>query len=720
MTDSFPERFEPPRALSPEADSSLLGGRRDEANGRMIEANGLHPSPERLSDFALGKLDDDQIAAIANHLSDCPTCLNTAATATDSFVDLLRPDRIEPLDSSALPASLRHHCRYRIIRRLGRGGMGTVYLAEHCLMKQQRAIKVINPALIGNDRAVERFVREIELLPRLHHPNIVQAHDAEKTDGLYLLVMEYVEGETLAELVERHGPLPLGTACAYAQQVALGLQYAHEQGLVHRDIKPANLMRTSAGQIKILDFGLARLARESGSAPGLTHEHATMGTPDYLAPEQVLDAHHAGSAADIYSLGCTLFYLLTGKPPFEKPSALAVSAAHLHEPPPSLRELRPDVPDALCDLVQRMLSKLPNQRPQTPGEVARRLAQLVEEAATGSGRNPGITTAEHAPFAQKPARSPGWARCYSNRVTRWGSALLLLMVAVTLICWASGVLRGRTPNGTIVMEQVPDNAEVLVDGKRVTVKLPGQKGPIEVRVSPGRRQLEIRIANVSIFSREVEVDAGGRVPMTVRLEPLAPAPAPAKKREPADSDGFVSLFNGKDRAGWKTHPVERDGWSIESGVLSGRGPQATTLFTEGDDYTNFRAYLEVRTLGPGICGLGIRYAFSPFSLSTPAPVGYLAQLETQRDGSVLTSLGFHSNMGGHTLPQPTGVRTGQWCRMEVIAEGNRIRILVNDVARVDETDPVRRFSRGHLAPFVHFGAGFEIRKITIKKLSLPE
>lgn len=300
----------------------------------MIEANDLHPSPELLSDFALGKLDDDQIAAIADHLSACATCLNTAATATDSFVDLLRPDRIEPLDSSALPAALRHHCRYRIIRRLGRGGMGTVYLAEHRLMKQQRAIKIINPTLIENGRAVERFVREIELLPRLRHRNIVQAHDAEKTGGLYLLVMEYVEGETLAELIERCGPLPLGTACEYARQAAVGLQYAHEQGLVHRDIKPANLMRTTSGQIKILDFGLARLRSETGAETGLTYEHATMGTPDYLAPEQALDAHHAGSAADIYSLGCTLFHLLTGKPPFVKPSALAVSAAHLHEPPP--------------------------------------------------------------------------------------------------------------------------------------------------------------------------------------------------------------------------------------------------------------------------------------------------------------------------------------------------------------------------------------------------
>jgi serine/threonine protein kinase len=264
---------------------------------------------------------------------------------------LLRPDEVAPAapdtDPSgqdarfAIPAPLRNHFRYRIIRRLGRGGMGSVFLAEHRLMKQLRAIKVINPALIDNPRAVERFTREIDLLSKLRHPAIVQGFDGEEAAGLYLLVMEYIEGETLDQVIERQGLLPVGLACEYARQAAEGLQYAHEQGLVHRDIKPANLMLTADGQIKILDFGLARLRSESRADTGLTQEHASIGTPDYSAPEQALDACNADICADIYSLGCTLFYLLTGRPPFGKPSAFAVSVAHLHEPPPSLRELRP-------------------------------------------------------------------------------------------------------------------------------------------------------------------------------------------------------------------------------------------------------------------------------------------------------------------------------------------------------------------------------------------
>ncbi|HLN30627.1 MAG TPA: protein kinase, partial [Gemmataceae bacterium] len=421
----------------------------------MVEAND-HPSPELLSDFALGKLDEEQIAIVACHLSDCAACSDTAASTTDSFLDLLRPDPGDPHDALNLPDTLRNHCRYRIIRALGRGGMGSVYLAEHRIMKQLLAIKVINPALIANPRAAERFVREIDVLTKLRHPAIVQGFDGEEAGGLYLLVMEYVAGESLAQILERQGPLPVSTACEYARQVALGLQYAHEQGLVHRDIKPANLMLTSAGKIKILDFGLARLASEAqAEKSGLTHEHAAMGTPDYSAPEQALDARNADICADIYSLGCTLFCLLTAKPPFGRPSALAVSVAHLQELPPSLRELRPDAPAGLCELVQRMLAKLPGQRPQTPGEVAACLAQFIV---------PGTPAGEEQPAALLKATIPAWRR----RGVLWVAVTVAFLSAVALIGWGAAVDRVRAPRGPIVREQVPAPAEDFVplfDGK---------------------------------------------------------------------------------------------------------------------------------------------------------------------------------------------------------------------------------------------------------------
>lgn len=657
----------------------------------MIEANGLHPSPERLSDFALGRLDDDQIAAIANHLSDCPTCLNTAATATDSFVNLLRPDTTDPRDSSALPAALRHHCRYRIIRCLGRGGMGTVYLAEHCLMKQQRAIKIINPALIGNDRAVERFVREIELLPRLSHPNIVQAHDAEKTDGLYLLVMEYVDGETLAELVEHSGPLPLGTACEYARQVALGLQYAHEQGLVHRDIKPSNLMRTSTGRIKILDFGLARLRSETGAETGLTYEHATMGTPDYLAPEQALDAHHAGSAADIYSLGCTLFHLLTGKPPFVKPSALAVSAAHLHEPPPSLRELRPDLPEALCDLVQRMLSKLPNQRPQTPAEVAACLAPFTV---------PEIPSAKDDIPAE--ARNTGSRK----RALRWMVVALGLLSAAALIPLAAVVFQVRTPDGTIVLEQVPDGAEVFVDGRRIDVRLPGDKETVRVEAPPGKRELKITKGGFQAFTKQITLLAGKTETIKVSLKP--PNEAGAKPPE-ADVKGWITLFNGKDLTGWETFDGGTGGWRVEDGVLVGRG-HVPVLFSTHTDFEDLHLRVEAMVGVGGDSGIYFRAPFVPGH----GPPSYQAQInasggDPQKTGSLYNLSPYFKQLH----------KRDEWFTLEAIARGESIVIKVNGVITVDQQD--RRFRKGRIAleesdaPTV-----VKFRKIEVKQLSLPE
>jgi hypothetical protein len=249
--------------------------------------------------------------------------------------------------------------------------MGTVYLAEHRAMERLVAVKVVNRALVDRPDAVERFGREIKAAARLDHPNIVRAYDAEPAGDLQLLVMEYVEGQSLADVLHESGPLPVAVACDYVRQTALGLQHAHEKGMVHRDIKPHNLMLAPAGVVKILDFGLAKLASERRT-DGLTRENAMMGTPEYLAPEQARDTAAADVRADIYALGCTLFCLLTGRPPFrtEGNDYLSVVLAHLEQPPPRVTDVRPDVPPPHADLIDRMLAKDPAGRPQTPGEVA--------------------------------------------------------------------------------------------------------------------------------------------------------------------------------------------------------------------------------------------------------------------------------------------------------------------------------------------------------------
>ena len=216
---------------------------------------------------------------------------------------------------------------YRIVDRLGEGGMGQVFKAYHVSMDRLVALKIIAKDRVSNPTAVARFYREVRAVAKLSHPNIVIAFEVNQVGQTPFLAMEYVEGIDLAKLVQQSGPLPIPQACDYIRQAAGGLQHAHEKGLVHRDIKPGNLIVTRPNPdkppiIKILDFGLARFESESDHTTRLTQLGKVMGTVDYIAPEQAQNARTADIRADIYSLGCTLFYLLTGKPPFEGEDAV--------------------------------------------------------------------------------------------------------------------------------------------------------------------------------------------------------------------------------------------------------------------------------------------------------------------------------------------------------------------------------------------------------------
>ncbi len=285
-----------------------------------------------------------------------------------------------PPPFKGLPPELADHPRYRVVELLGQGGMGAVYRAEHRVMKRPVALKVVHSRLVNGSDAVERFCREVQAAARLSHPNIVTAHDADRAGDTHFLVMELVDGITLARLVERKGPLPAAHACEYARQVALGLQHAHEQGMVHRDVKPANLMLTRKGQVKVLDFGLARFVSETGPFGCLTESGTMAGTPDFIAPEQAEDARTADIRADVYSLGCTLYFLLTGRPPFPEGSMFQKMLAHHTQQPRPLSQLRHDLPPGLLEVFERMTAKSPARRYQAPAEVARALL-LVRQGA---------------------------------------------------------------------------------------------------------------------------------------------------------------------------------------------------------------------------------------------------------------------------------------------------------------------------------------------------
>ncbi|MCC6417489.1 MAG: serine/threonine protein kinase [Gemmataceae bacterium] len=282
---------------------------------------------------------------------------------------------------------------YLLLDRLGEGGMGTVYRARHSVMRRLVALKVIRRDRLANTDMVRRFYREVRAVARLSHPNIVLAHDAAQVDGTHFLVMEFVDGEDLARVVRQRGALPVAEACEYVRQAALGLQHAHEQGLVHRDVKPGNLLlgRTAAGgTIKVLDLGLARLAQAAGeqTAGELTGAGGIVGTPDYLAPEQARESHTADVRADVYSLGCTLYFLLTGRVPFPGGTFAQKVLRHEQANAVPVEQVRPEVPAALGAVVKKLMAKRPEDRCQTPLEVAAALLPFCPPGAALSGTVP--------------------------------------------------------------------------------------------------------------------------------------------------------------------------------------------------------------------------------------------------------------------------------------------------------------------------------------------
>ena len=330
-----------------------------------------------------------------------------------------------PYRSSTLPPELVDHPDYEIVRELGRGGMGVVYLAQNRLMGRPEVLKVVGRHLIERPGVADRFLREIRSAAKLHHANIVTAHSAIRLGESLVLAMEYVDGLDLAKMVKTKGPLPIAHACYFIHHAALGLQHAHERGMVHRDIKPANLIVASEGKkpiVKVLDFGLAKVTSEGQADGGLTREGQMLGTPEYIAPEQIRDAQSADIRADIYSLGCTLYYLLTGGPPFRGEHLWDLYQAHFSMEAQPLNLVRPEVPVELAALVAKMMAKEPGRRtfPDPRRGGPRRLTpSSSRRGALGPwGRNR-TSLRRGSPWWSKQRRARVRCRPILGRARRW-------------------------------------------------------------------------------------------------------------------------------------------------------------------------------------------------------------------------------------------------------------------------------------------------------------
>ncbi len=371
------------------------------------------PSVEQLRALSLGQLPDDQSDDLFAHIHNCNACtaeLDSVNDQDDSLIaDLRSPDHLLPLDTepgcpvavakaldalSLLPASPERSAielarfpkiigEYELVRPLGQGGMGSVFLAQHTKLGRQVALKFLVSHRLANARMRERFEAEMRAVGQLSHPNIVNAHDAREVDGTAVLVTEFIDGLDLGQLIQRTGPLALADACELTRQVAIALQYTGQLGFVHRDVKPSNIMLSRTGEVKLLDLGLARLQFGEGEQADITGTGQALGTADYIAPEQVTDSRSVDIRADIYSLGCTLFRLLTGQAPFadnEHITAFAKMTAHVSKQPPSLTDFLPDAPAGLVKLLGSMLAKSPEDRPQEPQVVVERLSAHITGA----------------------------------------------------------------------------------------------------------------------------------------------------------------------------------------------------------------------------------------------------------------------------------------------------------------------------------------------------
>src|SRR5262245_52236376 len=298
---------------------------------------------------------------------------------------------------------------YLLLERLGEGGMGQVFKARETRLGRVVALKVLRKERIVKPDIIRRFHNEIQAAARLSHPNIVHAYDAEQIGDAHVFAMEYIEGIDLARLVKQSGPLPVEQACEYVRQAAVALQPIHEHGMVHRDIKPANLMYDKHERvIKVLDMGLARLLDDDtgeASVTKLTRLGVVMGTVDYIAPEQALNSQRADIRSDLYSLGCTFYYLLTGRVPFPADEPMAKLLAHSCEQAVPIEQLRPDAPARVVAIVHKLMAKHPDARHQTPAELVLDLAALKPPPAAEELR---VATAPSWPARRSRQRSRLW------------------------------------------------------------------------------------------------------------------------------------------------------------------------------------------------------------------------------------------------------------------------------------------------------------------------
>lgn len=553
---------------------------------------------------------------------------------------------------------------YIVLEKLGAGGMGQVFKALHPQMHRLAAVKTLNDEVFDSPDAIDRFFQEVQVAAGLNHSNIVMTYHAGLQDDRPYLVMEYVEGRDMAGLLAERGSLPIGEAVDYIVQAAQGLQYAHGSGIIHRDIKPQNLLVDRSGTVKILDMGLARrvepLDSAEESSSRLTQSSHIMGSWDYLSPEQAEDPRDADARSDVYSLGCTLYRLLTNRPIYVAETTMKRLIAHREAPIPSLCDARPEAPTELDAVFQRMVAKRPENRFASMDEVIEALKPFAvpSEAPTAAYGESSLSAEETPlpsevdtdsellqpqtqPSAEQPPRSRKWT------IGLIAGGLLLSLLAFQIM------VRIRDEKGNeIATYKVPDGGTVEIEevGK-AEGEMPSEKGA--PAASPKQ----------SIDDQPTE-------------EMVAEAGKPAGEETPAKLE---SLFDGKTLTGWQG-PSEH--YSVEDGTLvADFGPEPV----QGEDgnllsdkkYLNFTLRLEFRIVVPdSASGIVLR---CPATQGTPLDTLTIRIVDessptaqalkpTERTGAL-------SGLAAPTGAQPEPV--GEWNTMEIRCDGTQLTVALN-------------------------------------------